>query len=586
MSLGACAPPPKTSVKLGPDPLLTTPGNTPQVMADSLSSVLKAPPPSKPFDKEDIVVDPCPVSDADSLCPSGGVLSPTVGQPTDSVKVDVVKANTPKCSKPSSSLDQDKVMELTVLHVLHIPGSCNYEILTNCFSCYGEIREIRMSYVVERDNWEAWLSFSTHDAALQASFDIVNVMVCGATVTGALCASAPLGLDVYVPSVYSTQTDNGLPGPRKERLPSPPMWLVATGEESSYNYFKFCRYLQKKVGGIVSGDISRFGKNKVLIHAKSKTQSYMLCNLQAENDEMLKSIKPQMDFSYGRGVIFDRDLYDFDETEILDMCPDDVFQVRKLKGTTMIVFTFDSPEVPNHVIIENERIPVRPFKRKPLQCFKCFKFGHPSATCSGDQLCPVCSAPAHGACSASPNCANCRQGHSSRDKVCQLFRAEEAALQKSKADHISIPYAKKLLGQSRSYAQATRRRPSLPKSRQLSSSLVSSPAVSVAPMVQVPNTSRVTTPSSPSPDEGVHQASTLPDPEGSVNPLPLPVVPSGDGVQLAGTPPNNSPTRGRKRVGVSSPPPTFSIPPSNSFEVLASAASGSRKTQTPLANVS
>ena len=65
---------------------------------------------------------------------------------------------------------------------------------------------------------------------------------------------------------------------------------------------------------------------------------------------------PQMDFSYGRGVIFDKDLYDFEEAEILEMCPVDVFQVRKLRGTSMIVLTFNSSNVPSPIVIENERI--------------------------------------------------------------------------------------------------------------------------------------------------------------------------------------------------------------------------------------
>ena len=413
---------------------------------------------------------------------------------------------------------------------------------------------------------------------------IVELNVCGSVVSGALCASAPADLDIYVPSLYNTE-NNDLPGLRKERVPSPPMWLVATADEANYNYFRFCRYLQRKVGGIRSGDVSRFGKNKVLIHAKSTTQSYMLSNLQAETGEMLKEIKPQMDFSYRRGVIFDRDLYDFEEAEILDMCPGDVFQVRKLKGTTMIVLTFNAPDVPSHVIIENERISVRPFKRKPLQCFKCFKFGHPSAICNGDQLCVGCSAPAHGDCSDPPKCANCGQNHTSRDRVCHVYKAEEAALQKSKADHVSVSYAKRLLGQSRSYAQATRRRPSFPKSRQPSSS-TTSPEVTVAPLVQVSRPSNVTTPSSSSPIQEENQASSLPDPEGLVSPLSLPAVPSGDGVRLAGgTPPHNSPTRGRKRMGVSSPPPPpVSIPTSNSFEVLGAEASSGQNADTAAAN--
>ena len=166
----------------------------------------------------------------------------------------------------------------------------------------------------------------------------------------------------------------------------------------------------------------------------------MLSHLQVVSGEMFKEVKPHMDFSYARGVIFDKDLYEFEEGEILDMCPPEVFQVRKLRGTSMIVLTFDCPDPPSYVIIENERISVRPFKRKPLQCFTCFKFGHPSSACRGAQLCTVCSSPVHGECTDTPRCINCSQGHGPRDKNCPSYKAEEAALRKSKAEHISVSY--------------------------------------------------------------------------------------------------------------------------------------------------
>ena len=102
-------------------------------------------------------------------------------------------------------------------------------------------------------------------------------------------------------------------------MPKPPKWLIVQTKENS-NYFKVTRSLQKKFGSIKAGDVSRFGKNTVLVHAKSCTQSYMLCNLDTTHDEIIVNIKPHLNFSYGRGVIFERDLYEFTEDEILDMC--------------------------------------------------------------------------------------------------------------------------------------------------------------------------------------------------------------------------------------------------------------------------
>ena len=146
----------------------------------------------------------------------------------------------------------------------------------------------------------------------------------------------PPNLDIYRPVDYISNE----PITPTIRRPKPPQWITAIAQENS-NYFKISRFLQKKVGSIKPGDISRFGKNSVLVHAKSKTQSLMLCNLKTENSEIVLKVRPHMNFSYGRGVIFNRDLYEFPEQEILDMCPNDVWKIQKVPRTSMIILTFN-----------------------------------------------------------------------------------------------------------------------------------------------------------------------------------------------------------------------------------------------------
>ena len=324
----------------------------------------------------------------------------------------------------------------------------------------------------------------------------------------------------------------------------------------------------------------------------------MLSHLRAESGEMLKEVRPHMDFSYGRGVVFDKDLYEFDEEEILDMCPTEVFHVKKLRGTSMIVLTFNCPDAPSHIIIENERISVRPFKRKPLQCYNCYKFGHPSTTCREATLCPDCSSPVHGACTDDPKCVNCGQGHKSRDKDCPSYKAEEAALRKSKAEHISVQYAKRLLGHRRTYSQVVRKQPSQSKAQQPSTSSRGSPVESKA---QQPSTSSSGSPvksvahsrqpsaaaeaaPSSSDTQHSHHASSLPVSGSSENTLPA-VARTDSKVQPAADVSVGSPLRGKKRGGVSSTPssPTLSIPTSNKFEVLSVDAPVLNKGSSPAA---
>ena len=352
-------------------------------------------------------------------------------------------------------MEKSNISALRVLHVEHIPLECQYDNISTCFSSFGNLLEIRMNLKELVDKWEAWITFENHEGALKACANINDISICNAKVNGALTDNVPRHLDTYKPSDWLSTTSN-VNKDIHERQPKPPKWLVVTVKGEKYNYYKFCRYIQKKVGGIESGDISRFGKNKVLIQAKSKTQSYMLALMNGREDEMVQEIKPHLNFSYGRGVIFDRDLYDLDEHEILEMSPPSVWKVKKIPRANMIILTFEDSSVPDHVYYENERVKVKPFLPKPLQCYNCYKFGHPSSVCRNIKICRNCSSPEHGPCSEIMQCANCKLNHDPTDKKCEEYKFEETALLKAHVQHITVPYAKRLLGKHRSYAKVVK----------------------------------------------------------------------------------------------------------------------------------
>ena len=176
--------------------------------------------------------------------------------------------------------------------------------------------------------------------------------------------------------------------------------------------------------------------------------------MKVDDDDMLKDVTPHFRFSYGKGVVFDEGLYEFDENEILQMCPPSVWKVKKAEKSNMIILTFNSSTVPSHVLLENVRVAVRAYKQEPLQCFICFKFGHLSSACKAEQICVNCSGPEHGVCSANAKCVNCNLAHKSTDKCCEEYKFEEAAIIKANDEHLTVAFAKKILGKSKSYARA------------------------------------------------------------------------------------------------------------------------------------
>ena len=287
-------------------------------------------------------------------------------------------------------------------------------------------------------------------------------------------------MDIYKPSEWTPgKIQSFVCNSNLSRSPKPPMWLLAVAKDEGYNYYKFCRFLQKKVGGIGSGDISRFGKSTVLIHAKSKTQSRMLSLLQAKEKEMLKEVRPHQSFSYGKGVIFDRDLYEMTENEILDMSPSSVWRVKKTYSRNMIILTFEDENIPSQVVFENEIIKVRPYHQKPMQCFNCFKFGHTAKICIRTKVCVNCSAAEHGECLEEPKCNNCSLAHKSIDKSCEQFKLEQAAINKASSEHISVSYAKRLMGHYKTYARALKPLPQSSKSTAKVSPVIPAPVIRV-----------------------------------------------------------------------------------------------------------
>ena len=103
--------------------------------------------------------------------------------------------------------------------------------------------------------------------------------------------------------------------------------------------------------------MSRFGKKSVLSHAISMTQPYLLIHSKVDEHESLKEIKLHIKFSFGKGVIFDRNLGEITEEEILVMSSKLVILIKKILRTKVMILTFEDFNIPSHVF-ENERIVV------------------------------------------------------------------------------------------------------------------------------------------------------------------------------------------------------------------------------------
>ncbi|KAK3878737.1 hypothetical protein Pcinc_016647 [Petrolisthes cinctipes] len=151
----------------------------------------------------------------------------------------------------------------------------------------------------------------------------------------------------YCPNIF----DDSLEHVPKERRAATPFWFVAYYRERRGNFIHASRYLEKEIGLLPMGHIKKYGKG-VLIRAKDLTQAMMLLNLHCPSDSMFESIIPHRTFNYSKGRIYNEDLYEFSEEDILAMCQDSVQRVTKMKGSkNMIILTFYGSHIPDRINI-------------------------------------------------------------------------------------------------------------------------------------------------------------------------------------------------------------------------------------------
>ena len=138
-----------------------------------------------------------------------------------------------------------------------------------------------------------------------------------------------------------------------------------------------------------------------------------------------------------KGVIWCPDLEGIEEAEILENLQGEGVShvercMRKRGGikvpTHTIFLTFDRPTLPESIIISCYlKCKVSLFVPKPLQCYTCFRFGHPSAKCRKKDK-PICGRCGHEAheddCPQPALCPNCRGAHAPTSRQCPAFKKE------------------------------------------------------------------------------------------------------------------------------------------------------------------
>ncbi|KAG0445159.1 hypothetical protein HPB47_019050 [Ixodes persulcatus] len=137
------------------------------------------------------------------------------------------------------------------------------------------------------------------------------------------------------------------------------------------------------------------------------------------------------------GVLRDIDP-DYSENDIKTQLQSSIgiVEVKRLGKTSLLVrVTFAGEQAPQHVKVGLVRTEVIPYRARPLQCYKCYKFGHIAAACTTEsQLCHWCGKSHDGMCEGAPYCVNCEGDHASNAADCPV-KERETEIIRYKLEH-------------------------------------------------------------------------------------------------------------------------------------------------------
>ena len=356
------------------------------------------------------------------------------------------------CSEMTTELDFVPKKTEKVLYINSFPLVA-FESIAEEFEEFGSIKKICVKLTQDYLRYNVWIVYDTHSEALMA----YSVSVKSKNLNCSLIEEISVSLRSLL-TFYPSIQDEVSKAPEVDRTQMPATWLIVKVKKQLSNLFIFRKFMRHKAGGIAKSNITRFGQNAFLIHARNPEQSVMITLMKNQFREEIESVKPHYNFSYAKGVVFDKDMNELPQEELLEICPPNIWKVFQVPNSQMIIFTFQNDMRPESVYIDGENYWIHPFKYRPLQCFNCFGYGHASKVCERARVCPSCSVPKEEThfCSPPPVCINCKGEHDARNRNCQVYKKEQEAVNKANDEFISVGQAKKLLSRTQRYNDVVR----------------------------------------------------------------------------------------------------------------------------------
>ena len=349
--------------------------------------------------------------------------------------------------EPKEKQNENKTYEFgTYERVLWCVGlnlTYNYGKLFNIYKEYGPIEKIKVK-ILNKTSISAFITFVSNISAKEAKEAMLNKDEMKEFQFSIISSKNLADEDSdYIPKLFS---EAPIPPMKLRELPIP-YWFIANYKHSNINSLKGLLCLEKYVGAIPNENFKKYGKCS-LVKAKNDLQAYMLLHLTLTEEDIISTVKPHNSFNLTKGVIHSQELQEFSEKEILNLCPDNIYSVKKILGrNNTIILDFSSRYLPDYVDIRHLQFRVRKFRPKPTLCFKCFEYGHVAKYCQNKKKCDTCSVEItneNHKCSEY-YCFHCEEKHSPLHRSCLRYKFEQDIVEIAHCQFVSYGKAKNLL---------------------------------------------------------------------------------------------------------------------------------------------
>lgn len=216
------------------------------------------------------------------------------------------------------------------------------------------------------------------------------------------------------------------------------------GERLPTNPFTIAKSIHDAVGAIHSAWRNKDGHMVIKVRGEAKFRKLLRINQLLGSPQVAVTVEEHGVLNRTKVVVTCRSVEGFTDEELKNeptLQAQGVVDVRRFnragQPTNTMTITVRGTVAPEAIYFGFERCSAKPFQQQPMQCYKCFYYGHTKNHCQEEkERCRNCSG-THDIlkdgdnktiCPKPARCLHCNQGHSPTSRLCEQYREEEEVL--------------------------------------------------------------------------------------------------------------------------------------------------------------